>query len=200
MPFKKQYLAGESRETKSFKQNFSQAVTQLLQPNNVDGLRVINSLQRLSRQMSVRNFSVGEVISIATLRGLESIERKEEPIINAAAWLTTVGTYIIRDMVKAEIRNRQLVEKQTSLSENADIWDGLLIGEEAQAVDAAIKLLSPEDQEILRLRFILELSYKDIQDYYLKQRDTSTSIPALRKRLARAAQRLRNKFIEMYWG
>jgi DNA-directed RNA polymerase specialized sigma24 family protein len=114
--------------------------------------------------------------------------------------LTTVGTYIIRDMVKAEIRNRQLVEKQTSLSENADIWDGLLIGEEAQAVDAAIKLLSPEDQEILRLRFILELSYKDIQDYYLKQRDTSTSIPALRKRLARAAQRLRNKFIEMYWG
>lgn len=187
-----------NQTVQSFKITFGEDVSLLLQPENRDGARTLNYFQRLAKQLNIRNFDVREILSEATMRGLDSIDRKEEPIKSASAWLRSVGTKIIKDQVRAEIKSRKLVEKHSYRSETADSWIKLVLAEEGIAAHQAIMLLSPDDQEILRLRFIKAMPYKDIQAHYLRETGVSIKEPTLRKRESRAVAKLRFKFKEIY--
>lgn len=177
---------------------FSRDVSQILLPDNPSGKKLINYLQRLAKQLNIRNFDVREVISESTMRGLDSIERKGEAINNASAWLSSVGTRVIKDQVDAEIRARKLAAKHVIRTETSDSWIALVLAEEGEAAHQAVQLLSLEDQDILRLRYIEEMSYKDIQAHYLETTGVFVKLATLRKRESRAVQRLKTRFREIY--
>jgi DNA-directed RNA polymerase specialized sigma24 family protein len=188
----------QDQKIQSLKNAFSQDVATLLHPDNEAGTRLLNVLQRLAKQLNIRNFDVREVLSEATMRGLDSIDRKGEPIASAFAWLRSIGTRVIKDQVKAEIKTRRLIEKHSNHSETADSWIKLVFEEEGKAASMAGLLLSTEDQEILRLRFVEEMCYGEIQAYYFEKVGIFVAAPTLRKRESRAVDRLKAKFAEIY--
>ena len=185
-------------QVQGYKASFSIAVSALMQPDNREGTRILNAFQRLAKQLNIRNFDPLEVLSEATYRGIESIERKQEPIQSATAWLRAIGARVIKDQVRAEIRARKLIEKHSYKTEASDTWLKLMFAEEGMAAYEALQLLSSDDRCILRLRFIEEMSYKDIQTRYLKTKCVSVKVPTLRKRESRAVARLKTKFKEIY--
>lgn len=186
------------QKIEGFKTEFSQSVSGLMHPSSTEGTKLLNYLQRIGIQLKVRNFSVHEVVSEATMRGFDSIERKGEEIRSAAAWLRSVGTLIIKDKVKREIRDRRLQKKHAYRSPTPDGLLRLMVCEESAAIAEAMRLLSPEDREILTLRFIQGMRYKEIQTWYFETMGVSMKEATLRKRESRALGRLKSTFGEMY--
>lgn len=170
----------------------------LFAPGNKDGTRILNYFERTARQLNIRNFDAPEVVNEVAYRGLAVIEKKKEPIKSAPAWFRSVGIRIIKDQVKAEIKARRLIEKHSYHAEVSDSWIKIVLEEEGAAAYEAVTLLSPEDQAILRLRFVEDMRYKDIQAYYLKINNVSVKTATLRKRESRAVERLKIKFKEIY--
>ncbi|MFK8181745.1 MAG: RNA polymerase sigma factor [Phormidesmis sp.] len=189
---------GSQPQLKELKAEFGKEVSCLMHPSSVEGTKVLNYLQRIGRQLNIRNFSVHDVVSEATMRGFDSIDRKEERIRSASAWLRSIGTRIIKDQVKREVRDRKLREKHAYHSPTPDGLLRLLVHEESAAISQAMQLLSLEDQKILRLRFIQGMRYKDIQAWYFDEMGVSVKEATLRKRESRALTRLKSKFGEMY--
>lgn len=187
----------QKNKVQCYKDTFSREVSQLLAPDNKDGSRILTYLERSARQLNIRDFDVREVLSEVTCRGLTTIEKKEEPIKSVPAWFRSIGINIIKDRVKAEIRARKLVAKHAYHSEASDSWLKLMLEEEGAAAAEAFTLLSPEDQEILRLRFVKEMRYKDIQAYYQKVKNIFVKVPTLRKRESRAVERLKKQFTRL---
>ncbi|MEO1396447.1 MAG: sigma-70 family RNA polymerase sigma factor [Cyanobacteria bacterium J06634_5] len=187
----------QKNKVQCYKNDFSRQISQIFAPDNKDGSRILTYFERTARQLNIRNFDVREVLSEVTCRGFATIEKKEEPIKSVPAWFRSIGLNIIKDRVKAEIKARKLFEKQAHHTEASDSWLKLIVEEEGAAADEAFKLLSPEDQEILRLRFIEGMRYKEIQAHYLKVKNVSVRVPTLRKRESRAVDRLKKKFAKV---
>lgn len=186
------------QKLKGLKSDFSKEVSCLMHPSSVEGTKLLNYLQRVARQLNIRDFSVHDVVSEATVRGFDAIDRKGERIRSASAWLRSIGTRIIKDRVKREIRDRKLREKHAYHSPTPDGLLRLLVDEESTVIAQAMQLLSPEDQKILRLRFIQGMRYRDIQTWYFDEMGVSVKEATLRKRESRALARLKSKFREMY--
>lgn len=187
----------QKNTVKCYKADFSRQVSQLFAPDNRDGSRILTAYERIARQLNIRDFDAREVLSEVTCRGLAAIERKEEPIKSIPAWFRSIGTNIIKDGVKAEIKARKLFEKQAYQPETSDSLLSLIAKEEGVAAYEAFKCLSLEDQEILRLRFIEDMRYKEIQAYYQDVKNILVKIPALRKRESRAVERLKKQFTKV---
>lgn len=186
------------QKIEGFKTHFSQAVSDLMHPTNEEGTKVLNYLQRIGRQLKIRDFNVHEIIAEATMRGFDAIERKGERIYSAPAWLRSIGTRVIKDRVRREIRDRKLQEKQHYHAYAPDGLLKLMVHEESAAIAKAMRLLSHEDQKILRLRFIQGMRYKEIQTCYFEKMGVSIKEATLRKRESRALRRLKAMFKEMY--
>ena len=187
----------QRNKVRCYKDDFNRQVSNIFAPNNREGSRILTAFERIAKQLNIRDFDVREVLSEVTCRGLATIEKKEQPIKSVPAWFRSIGTNIIKDRVKAEIRARKLFEKQAHHMEVSDSWLKLIAKEEGAAAYEAFKLLSPEDQEILRLRFIEEMRYKDIQAYYQNIKNVFVKVPTLRKRESRAVERLKHQFSEV---
>lgn len=186
------------QHTEVFKTQFSQEISRILEPSNAKGRSLLNYLQRIAKQLNIKDFNVSELIGEATMRGLALIDKREEAIAEPQAWLRKVCTFILYDMVKDEKKNRELKAKNTYLLEVPDSFSKIESDEQRTALAKAFKQLSDEDQEILGLRFYQGRQYKDIQRHYLNETSTLIKVPTLRKRESRALQRLRAKFEEEY--
>lgn len=187
----------QKNKVQCYKDTFSDQVSQIFAPGNRDGSRILNYFERTAKQLNIRDFDAREVLSEVTCKGLATIEKKEEPIKSVPAWFRSIGINIIKDRVKAEIKARKLFEKQAHHTEASDSWLKLIVEEEGAAAYEAFKLLSPEDQEILRLRFIEDMRYKDIQAYFQKAKNVFVKVPTLRKRESRAVERLKQQFAKV---
>jgi DNA-directed RNA polymerase specialized sigma24 family protein len=192
--------AERQKKLRSYKQTFLNDVSELLKPHNSAGTKVLNHLQMVGMKLNIRDLNVRAVINEATLRGLNRIDKTEEPIRSAAAWIRIVGHIILKGHVRDEIRSRALRLKQEIYpsSESSDLWDNSISEEQRKAVGEAIKLLSLEDQMILNLRFLKGMNYTEIQKYYLAETQSHIELSALRKRESRAVKRLKTKFEEIY--
>jgi DNA-directed RNA polymerase specialized sigma24 family protein len=190
----------QTQTLKLYKQTFLNDVSELLKPYNSEGTKVLNHLQMVGIKLNIRDFNVRAVINEATIRGLERIDKKEEPIRSAAAWIRIVGPIILKGQVRDEIRSRKLKLKQENshCSESCDLWADAMSEEQRKAAGESIKLLSSEDQVILNLRFTQGMHYNEIQKYYHTEMGVHVELSALRKRESRAVQRLKKKFEEVY--
>lgn len=177
---------------------FLQEVSQILDPTSSEGDSLFNYIRRTKKQLVLNDLEVREVISEAATRGLDHIRKKQEAIRNSQAWLRKVCSHIMYDMVKDEIRTRQLKVKNTGTFEIPDSFSKIESEETRQALEAAFAKLSEEDKQILQLRFYKGMQYKEIQKYYFRKTGIEVKIPTLRQRESRALKRLRERFQEAY--
>ncbi|NEZ54124.1 RNA polymerase sigma factor [Adonisia turfae] len=190
----------KSNKVQALKAKFLDEVSYILEPSNVQGKSFLNYLQRVGKQLNIRNLNPHELISDAVMRGLTYIDKNSKGIDNVQAWLRKVCSHIMYDMVKGEKRNRLLKAKNKDLPETADPFSEVEEEEQKTVLEAVLPFLSKEDQEILDLRFYRGFSYKEIQQHYLEVAEVFIKIPALRQRESRALRRLREKFWENYEG
>lgn len=188
----------EVRKHQRLKDKFVNEVAILLSPDNDDGKEVITYLQRVGKQSKVRNFYVHDVIVDATLAGINSIHRKGEAIKSPVAWLKSIGAKCIRKQVRAEIQARKLKAKHEYHHGTTDSWLKLLISEEQTLLKEALAKLSLTDQELLLMKHVQQMSYKEIQSHFLNQKSQVIKEAALRKRESRALARLKALFEKEY--
>ena len=186
------------QSTEALQTKFSNDVSCILEPSNAQGRSLLNYLQRLAIQLNIRDFEIRELISEATMRGLSLIDNRQEAIQDPHAWLRKVCTYILYDKVKDEKKNRELKAKNSYRLEIPDSFSKIESDEQRTALTKAFAKLSPEDQEILGLRFYEGRQYKDIQRHYFEESSTLIKVPTLRKRESRALKRLRERFQREY--
>lgn len=186
------------RKIESLQTQFLESVSDILDPKSSEGDTLLYYLERTGRQLNIRDYDVREVISEATTRGLLMIEKKQEEIENPSAWLHKVCSHILYDMVKGEIRNRELKVKNSDNLEVPNSFSKIESEEEREALSKAFLKLSKGDQEILNLRFYEGKNYKEIREYYIGKTSKIVKETALRKRESRALSRLRAKFREQY--
>jgi RNA polymerase sigma factor (sigma-70 family) len=180
------------------KAKFLGDVSFLLQASNPRGRAFLNYLQRVGRQLNIKDLDPHELISEATMRGLVYIGATSTGIDNPEAWFRKTCNYIMLDMVKDEKKNRLLKAKNQDSEQELDPIDEVELDEKKEFLKSKLPLLSEEDQKILDLKFYLGLSYKDIQRHYMDSEGQFIKIPALRQRESRALQRLRKQFSEKY--
>lgn len=180
------------------KTQFTNEVKHLLEPDNPEGRSLFNYLQRLMEQEGVRSLDMQDCIAEATAAGLAYIDKHGKEIRSATAWLKKVGANRIRNQIRVEIKKRKLKKEYEYQFESDNAWFKVLLDEERTFAAAAMKKLSPVDQELLTLRFVQEMKYKDIQQYYFTQYHRSSNVPALRKRASRALTKLKEQFAKDY--
>lgn len=188
----------QAQEQTVLKTQFTDEVKRLLDPASPEGRGVFIYLQRLIAQKNVHSLDVQDCIAEATAAGLAYIDKHGKEIRSATAWLKKVGANRIRNQVRVEIRRRKLKQKQEYQPESDNAWFKVLLDEERTFAAAAMDKLSPADQELLTLRFVLEMTYKDIKKYYFAQYHRSINVPALRKHASRALKRLKDQFASDY--
>lgn len=76
------------------------------------------------------------------------------------AWLYGILRNVVLEAQRPERRSHAFVPGVQRVED--DCLDGVLLDEEAAAVRAAFASLSPEDQEVLELRVIADLSAEDV--------------------------------------
>lgn len=174
--------------------NFLASVSQILDPASSEGDSLLGYIRRTARQLALNDLDVREVISEATVRGAKYISKHEEEIRNPQAWLRRVCTHIMYDMVKDEVRTRQLKEKNELDTHVPDSSSEIESEETRKALAVAFSKLSDQDREILGLRFYRGCQYKDIQKIYFEKTGIEVKVPTLRQREFRALKRLREIF------
>ncbi len=183
--------------TETLKAEFLDEVGELLRPSSKKGTALLNFLQGRGHQLKLRSVDPYELLSDATMRGLNYIETHKQGIQNVHAWLRRVCLYILADMVKAEKRDRYLHAKNSVFLETDNPFMSIESEEEKHFLKNALTQLSDADQELLDLRYFQNQTYKGIQQL-LAGRGTNIKLPTLRKRGARALERLRTVLKEEY--
>lgn len=98
------------------------------------------------------------------LRLIEAFSRQRGPDHNLRAWLLSTATHLINDHLRRRYRRRtqpldeQEVEALVDDANPASIWEGAF---ESQQVRQAIARLTPDQQQVLALRFADERSLEE---------------------------------------
>lgn len=156
-------------------------------------LRLIRS--RLFQYQMGSVYSDIDILSEAYLRTASAIRQGRE-VTNVQGWLRSTSLNIIAELSRQDKKQKSLEDKVKHFTfiepdlyrENFSVDEQVL-----KDLSLALKTLSPEDSEIISLRFIQQLSWQDISKLYEKRGDL-VSVTAIRKRGQRALERLRQSF------
>jgi RNA polymerase sigma-70 factor (ECF subfamily) len=106
----------------------------------------------------VQETLIGAVSSVARLRGVS------RPLV--AAWLLSIARHKIADHLRARYRDRDRHhELDAGLADPAPPVDEVVVqADRAERVRLALGLLTPEQEEVLVLRFVLGFGLQDVAD------------------------------------
>lgn len=181
---------------------FTDEVRRLLLPNEYQGTALYKFLIQMARSYHLPPQEVDAILNEGVKRGVEYIQLKQEPIHQPAAWLRQTCLNIMRSRVDANIKHEKKTQKVTECNPTPPnpLEESELI-EQLEFLEKALLELSIADQQLLRMKFWEDLTYKQIQyRYKLSDADTVPSIQALRKRESRALAKLRDSFFKIYEG
>ena len=128
------------------------------------------------------NDAAAETFAV-TWRRIDDLPQAEEQIL----WMYGVARNVVRNMQRGARRTTRLRAKLDGLAvpHSPDVASVVVANEEDRELVLALRTLSDDDQEILRLRAYEELSSMQIATIL------GCSEPAARKRVSRALARLR---------
>ncbi len=126
-----------------------------------------------------------DVTSQTFLAALESIGNFRQDG-NFGSWLFTIARNKVNDHFRRSKTVTPIHEAEL-LSDGSDPLASSIQSDQAEVVQALIKKLSEDEQELLRLRFIAELSYSDIARLSQKSED------AVKKSMYRLLARLQSQ-------
>ncbi|MEL7124097.1 MAG: sigma-70 family RNA polymerase sigma factor [Bacteroidota bacterium] len=180
---------------------FVGAVKYILMPYEFKGTALHRFVIKFARQWHISDSEVDDIIIEGVKRGVEYIQKNGKPINKPEAWLRPVYLNIMKDRVKAAIKDEQKSKDMTSVSppSKSPLLEVELI-EQLGYLDKALKALSREDQVLIRMKFLRNKTYDQIQYHYklASEGDPVPSIVTLRKRVSRALEKLKFSFFELY--
>ena len=130
------------------------------------------------------------------LRTLEKI-LEGRTITNHYAWIRSVAFRYIQELSRKHLRNFDVDSSLMEAFTPVETVDEDFLTDEMLKVRRAFDRLSPEEQLLLSLRSIQDLSWPEIQQTWIAQGHDEVSLPALRKRKERALSRLRQIYHEL---
>jgi RNA polymerase sigma factor (sigma-70 family) len=141
-------------------------------------------------------YSSSDILAEAYIRGVKTVESGVS-FQNVPAWVRRTCINIIRELSRRHKRYQLITDSQlaniastsTSSYELLDSWDENIRND----VRNSFMQIDPQDQEILHLRLILDLSWQEVCEY-LQKKGEITSVPSVRKRGQRALMRLRKAY------
>lgn len=125
-----------------------------------------------------------EIVSETMIRALEGLERLDPDRGSFADWLFAIVRHRILDHQRAYRRLGRALARLRTLPVHDDPLTTVVESEDAARVRAALRRLSPDDQEVLLLRYSAGLSSREIGEAL------HIAEGAARVRLSRARQRL----------
>jgi RNA polymerase sigma factor (sigma-70 family) len=192
----------------AWRQEFQSRVSRMLLPNHSDGTALLRFLRHWMFSWRIHNVEAMDVLQEGVKRGLVYIQEKEKPIANPTAWLRGTCLNILRDKVKEAKQGESLISHLNALYSVSE--DGLPLNsrrcplanaefsEQVEQLQKAIYDLSPDDKQLICLRFFEEKTYAQIQKYFQARDGQFIAEAALRQRESRALKRLRNIFFKVY--
>ncbi|MEA5567500.1 sigma-70 family RNA polymerase sigma factor [Anabaena sp. UHCC 0399] len=177
------------------RQAFDQEFNTLLNSGSPSANSMLAFIKRSLAQFHLSNsYSITWVLNEAYMRGVKLItagERIEKPL----AWVRRTAYNIIREQSRELKRclplEESLIESQSDLHFPSIEEDD---NEFFQRIKLAFEKLEPQEREILLLKTIKNLSWKEIKSHLESQGKVIQTESTLRKRKERALKHLRDIF------
>jgi RNA polymerase sigma factor (sigma-70 family) len=182
-------------QTAEMQKEFSRKVSTLLLPNHPSGTAFLNFIRHYFYVWHIHSTDPEDILTEAVYQGLKWIQTYQKPIDNPKAWLRVTCLNLMKNQMRATVRDEKLV---TALKEQSyETESPLLTAERFEWMDQfykAIDQLSPEEREVVQFRLIDLKTYEQIY-HWLESRDgQAPDIPTIRKRYSRAVNRLKKIF------
>ena len=186
------------------KQNFNDAVRDLLYPKNEKEEQVYKSLvayiYRLRKQRKVTTLQVEEIFHVSYIRALEYINKNEIEIDKPVAFLKKTALNVIRETVRQEMKysfyepadiDKFSDDTQNKVSNASFKFAEELNGPEIKQLNLALNKLSPTEYEILYLWKVKQMRWKDIVEKVKNEEELSVN--TAKKRGQRIMEKLRKE-------
>ncbi|MEA5507002.1 sigma-70 family RNA polymerase sigma factor [Halotia wernerae UHCC 0503] len=171
---------------------FDQEFRVLLDSGSSSAHSMLAFIKRSLAQFNLSNsYNPTWVINEAYMRAIEFIAKGEQ-IDKPLAWVRATAYNIIREQSRERCRFLQLDENMVGSHLNCSLDLCAKVEEELfKRVSLAFEKLEPEEKEILSLKMINNLSWKEIKLYLISQGRETCNEATLRKRKERALKHLR---------
>lgn len=170
---------------------FDVQVKLLLSSKNPEGCTIIPFVERSLAQFNLSDsYNSIEVINEAYLRGTKLISNGE-CIDNPLAWIRVTSYNIIREYSRDIQRDLSFEESKGNYDNNSSSIPNEEILSELKRVKQAFNRLNEQDRELLQLKVIDNLSWREIIKYLKNKGALVKNEATLRKRKHRALQSLR---------
>lgn len=162
--------------------------------------RLFAYLQKKLREFRMeRRYQVREILVEVYERGLKAAE-KGEKIENPVAWSKRVGYIVIMEL-RRELNKRSYIPLDESDSPQVQYSDSFVsclseeeIKENIEILKEALSLLSTRDRDLLKLRTVQRMGWKDIRQNLMGRWKEVPNEGALRTAHHRAVKHLRKAF------
>lgn len=140
---------------------------------------------RMGRDLRARLES-RDILQAALVRSLQHLhELKGDETRSLAAWLARIAEHEIRDRVDFHHRQRRAAGREVALDDTAVLpavtrsaLSRVILGEEAERLEAALESLSESHREVILLRKFEDLSFQEIGRRLGKSEDASRMLLA----------------------
>ncbi|MCC5640792.1 hypothetical protein LC593_34185 [Nostoc sp. CHAB 5844] len=172
---------------------FDEEFQVLLDSGSSSAHSMLAFVKRSLAQFNLSNsYSPTWVLNEAYMRGIKLIAKGEQ-IDKPLAWVRSTAYNIIREQSRELNRFVQFEENMTESLINCSLTACEEIEEELfKRVSLAFEKLAPEEKEILILKEVKDLSWKEIKLYLVLQGKEVQHEATLRKRKERALKHLRS--------
>lgn len=162
--------------------------------NDLDGFHKF-VLARL-RSFNLHNcYSPIEVANECIVRLHKALE-KGQSIPNCNLWMRRTAIYVVYELSRATQKSSPY-ESSTLEGLMSPVWhETEEVDEQHHLIQRALQTLSSNQQELLELRFLQNLSWDDVAAFY-SARGEKVLVATLRKRGQRAQGALRKAFLEL---
>ena len=140
-----------------------------------------------------RRYDEVAILQEVYVRTIRKIYEGRE-ITNHYAWIRSVAFHYIQELNRKNKRHLSLDDSMPEVEAPGNNIDELFLSDEAKKIRRAFLALSPEDQLLLSLKSVQDLSWREIQKIWTERGYGAIDLPALRKRKERALSRLRRSY------
>lgn len=169
--------------------SFSREYLDLLKFDNQRGKSLRAFIRRTLRQQNLGSIDAVEILGEVFLRGHKLTESGEIEIRNPAAWARKTALNYIRELGRKQKQTSPL-DQEIPDRTSPSLIDKLILEEDRSFINRALQELDPDQQKLLKLKIVDELSWAEIQRIFASEGEI-VSEHALRKRKERALKQLR---------
>lgn len=178
----------------SSRQAFDTQMRLILSTKNPEECTVLPFIERRLAQFNLsESVTAIDILNEAYLRGVRLIDNGKH-IDNPLAWIRVTSYNIIREYSRESKKNFHLEESMIGSPTDYNLLNYQDINTDLEMVLLALEKLDEVEKEILRLKIIEQLKWKEILQVLKQKGIIFKSEAALRKRKERALEQLSRNF------